>query len=729
MTPEQIARERITAMLKNSGWIYEEYALTGRRNGSGFADYLLFDSDGIVVVVLEAKQAEVHPLSGKEQAREYADSISVKHVFLSNGLTHYHWNINSGSPNRIMQFPKPAELNQMHYQKSIDRSQLWNIVMDEKYIKGVTMRDYQVEAIRALQESAKRGRSDFLLRMATGTGKTVVAAAICRLYLQSGVAKRILFLVDRDELYEQAADELSSALNRQYRVVGLREYEKDPSARIVVATVQSLNAAARDGEPVPPEFFQLIISDEAHRSISGPSHRDVFNTFKCDKIGLTATPRQYLINYNTGDVADIADLEAKLFRDTYVAFGMDPMESTFEYTIEQAVTDGYLVMPHAVDVRTDVTAQLMSDEGFYGATWDYDKGEYIERKFHAKDYGNLFLSPDTNREFAEQFLEYALREPGTDIIGKSIIYCASIVQAAQLTNELNKVAEVMWPGRYNSDFAVQVTHDVDRATEMGRDFAKKNSLNGFDETIQGYKTSKTRVCVTVAMMITGYDCPDLLNLGFCRPVKSLTDYIQMKGRGTRKYNFTDNITDQLVRNNTEPRPKEYYLIIDYFGVCEFFNETDLYTKKPLRSHQTNTGDRAQITPAAHPNHPYINYGKDNTESVVKLSMGVDGGITDRERILEEHEALNRNLAQEFERYLEQHPAADIYLQDDMRRLFEAYATEEDVRNAIDNQDLGALSGAITVRQYARVPDEHRMRIPEYIKSLNLEIIQQDEGDG
>ena len=185
--------------------------------------------------------------------------------------------------------------------------------------------------------------------------------------------------------------------------------------------------------------------------------------------------------------------------------------------MQQAAEDGYLVMPHALDVRTDVTAQLMSDEGFQVTVEDYETGEDVNLEFHEKDYGRTFLSPDTNREFAESYIELALREPGTDIIGKGIIYCVSRAQAAQLTNELNKAADRVWPGKYQSDFAVQITHDVDRATDMGRAFANQGGLNGTDSTIPGYLTSKTRVCVTVAMMTTGYDCPDLLNLGFAGP--------------------------------------------------------------------------------------------------------------------------------------------------------------------------------------------------------------------
>ena len=252
------------------------------------------------------------------------------------------------------------------------------------------------------------------------------------------MAERILFLVDRDELYQQAVADLDQALEGQYRVVGYRDRDEDWTAPIMVATVQAINAATSHGEPIPPEWFQLIVSDEAHRSISGPRHRDVFDAFNCDKVGLTATPRQYLTIGDPDDTLSAAGREAGALRDTYYAFGLTPGAPTFEYTMQQAADDRYLVMPHALDVRTDVTAQLMSDEGFQVTVENYETGEDVSLEFHEGDYGRTFLSPDTNREFAERYIELALREPGTSIIGKGIIYCVSRAQAALLTNELNK---------------------------------------------------------------------------------------------------------------------------------------------------------------------------------------------------------------------------------------------------------------------------------------------------
>ena len=717
MTPEEQARERITRMIEAAGWTYREEALAGRRSGRGFSDYLLYDRGGLAVAVLEAKRADVPSLSGKEQAREYADSIGVRHVFLSNGDLHYHWVTDSGNPVRIMAMPTPDELDHLGQQEAVDRSPLWETPVDENFLRTRTMRPYQLAAVQAVQEYAEAGCHGFLLEMATGTGKTTVAAAICRLYLQAGMAKRILFLVDRDELYLQAIGDLDQALEGQYRVVGYRDRDEDWTAPIMVATVQAINAATSHGEPIPPEWFQLIVSDEAHRSISGPRHRDIFDAFNCDKVGLTATPRQYLTVGDPNDEASAAGREARTLRDTYYAFGLTPGEPTFEYTMEQADADGYLVLPHALDVRTDVTTQLMSEEGFQLTLEDYESGEDVSLAFHEKDYGRTFLSPDTNREFAERYIDLALREPETDIIGKGIIYCVSRAQAAQLTNELNKAAETRWPGKYRSDFAVQITHDVDRATDMGRAFANQDGLNGADSTIPGYKTSKTRVCVTVGMMTTGYDCPDLLNLGFCRPVKSPTDYIQMKGRGTRRYEFTQNVTDQVVRDQLVLRPKEQFRIVDYFGVCEYFGEAGLYGDIPVPHDGGGGGSPGPGIPMQ----AYIRHGKDQTESITELSMDAEGAITDRSAILEQREAANEDLGEAFEQYLALHPITDSYEQENARRLFEAYATDEATRRAIDSRTYSALGNAITIVQYELVPAEHRQAIPEYIRNLNSEV--------
>ena len=155
MTPEEQARERITQMIEAAGWTYSEEALAGRRSGRGFSDYLLFGADGLAVAVLEAKRAEVPSLSGKEQAREYAYSIGVRHVFLSNGDLHYHWVTDSGTPVRIMALPTLDELDQLGQQAAFDRAPFWETPVDKNFLRTRTMRPYQLAGVHAVQEYAE----------------------------------------------------------------------------------------------------------------------------------------------------------------------------------------------------------------------------------------------------------------------------------------------------------------------------------------------------------------------------------------------------------------------------------------------------------------------------------------------------------------------------------------------------------------------------------------------
>ena len=209
MTPEQKAREQITRMIAAAGWDYREEALTGRRDRAGFADYLLFDDAGTAVALLEAKSAEKDPLVGKEQAREYAASLGVNHVILSNGAEHWVWDTRAGDPKRVLSVPSPHTVKNIQSHPPADRSRLWTADVKADYLvkaaeSAIEMRPYQVAAINAIQRQAQAGDTAFLLEMATGTGKTTVAAALCFLYLNTGNAQRVLFLVDRIELRRQA---------------------------------------------------------------------------------------------------------------------------------------------------------------------------------------------------------------------------------------------------------------------------------------------------------------------------------------------------------------------------------------------------------------------------------------------------------------------------------------------------------------------------------------------
>ena len=733
MTPEQRARTTIDRLLEQAGWKFkcEQHAHGSDR--AGFADYVLADDAGTAIALLEAKRAAEDSLVGKEQARNYATSLNLPHVILSNGEEHYYWDTRAGDPVRKLAIPSPAAIANYGARPTRDRSRLWTTEVGSDYLARMAksdriLRDYQLEAIVALQQQAQQGETAFLLEMATGTGKTAVASALCFLYLNTGNARHVLFLVDRIELRQQAVEGINDNINKQYTVAA---YEGDPdfgweSTRIAVATVQSLEALTAAG-PLPSDQFDLIVADEAHRCISGPNHRRLFDHFDAEKIGLTATPRDFVTNEPVGDDdQSIAAREQRSIRDTYRAFGLEPGHPTFAYTIEQGVKDKYLAPPVAVDVRTEVTTQLMSDEGYQITLEDYENaGGNLELTFRINDLGRAFLSPGTNAEFARVYIEEALREPGSDLIGKGIVYAVDQSHAAALTQALNQAATARWPGVYQSDFAVQVTSNIRDANDHGQRF-KNNQLNGRHPAMPAYATSKTRVCVTVAMMTTGYDCPDLLNIGVCRPIKSPTDYTQIKGRGTRRYDFRANITDPRARAQSAERPKARFKIVDFFGVCEYHHEGHYYEARistpslqPTPEPESGNGsDYPRPSPGV-----IIRHGPDAVESETDLTLASDTiTINERqERYLtsadDEHQQRNKAVADAFADYLSLYPVDDDAAEkDDVRAFFEAYATDTNVRESIDSKRFASLLGTVLDRaMFRRVPLEHRNRIPDYIR--------------
>jgi type I restriction enzyme R subunit len=231
------------------------------------------------------------------------------------------------------------------------------------------LRPYQLKAIQALQRAVKEGKDRFLFEMATGTGKTLVAAAVIKLFLRSGNAKRVLFLVDRLELEDQAGKKPTSPLllmSADFKTVIYKENRDDwRRAEIVVTTVQSLLFNNKYQKLFSPTDFDLVISDEAHRSIGGNA-RAVFDYFIGYKLGLTATPRDYLRRFDKTNPStrDPREAERRLLLDTYRTFGCENSQPTFRYSLIDGVKEGYLINPTVVDARTEITTELLSEEGF-----------------------------------------------------------------------------------------------------------------------------------------------------------------------------------------------------------------------------------------------------------------------------------------------------------------------------------------------------------------------------
>ena len=383
--------------------------------------------------------------------------------------------------------------------------------------------------------------------MATGTGKTLTAAAVIKLFLRSGNARRVLFLVDRLELEDQAKKAFAALLSADFQTVIYKENRDDwRRAEIVVTTVQSLLFNNKYQRLFSPTDFDLVISDEAHRSIGGNA-RAVFDYFIGYKLGLTATPRDYLKRFDRPNptTRDPREAERRLLLDTYRTFGCENGQPTFRYSLLDGVKDGFLINPTVVDARTEITTELLSEEGFVVSFTD-DTGEDQQEAFKQREFEKRFFADATNQLFCKTFLENALRDPVSGEIGKSIIFAVSQNHAAKLAQILNQMADRMFPGKYQSDFAVQVTSQIPDAQQFTINFTNNNLL-GSANFLPAYKTSKARVCVTVGMMTTGYDCTDILNLGLFRPIFSPTDFIQIKGRGTRKHNFLEQLFDDSIK--------------------------------------------------------------------------------------------------------------------------------------------------------------------------------------
>ena len=634
---EPLARIKINRLLEDSGWRFEdsdlgpanialeagvkykdlgddfENAVTsdGRR---GSVDFMLLDKDKKPLVVLEAKRKDIEPLAAKEQARNYARNCGARFVILINCNIHYFWDTKHGNPETITRFPTPESITQFKSYEP-NPNELASLEVNQNYIISTQMptfasdpdfkdstktnnffkknnlkqmRPYQVQALKSIQEAAKNGYQRFLFEMATGTGKTLISAAVIKMFLKSGNAKRVLFLVDRLELEEQAYKAFVQYLGKDYRTVIYKDNRDSwATAEVVVSTVQTFLAGDRYKKEFSPTDFELVISDEAHRSIGGNS-RAVFEYFVGFKLGLTATPKNYLRGIDSGNSNDQREYERRLLVDTYRTFGCEPGHPTYSYDLEKGSNEGYLIKPTIVDARTNITTELLSDEG-YAVRMADESGTEVEARFTGKDYEKKVFNEETNIAMCQALIENGLYDPvakelGINLFGKTIVFAVSQKHAARLTNILNKIASTKWPDIYSeSDFAMQVSSDVSDAQQMTINFAN-NRLGGQAKQPEGYETSKTRVVVTVGMMTTGYDCQDLLNVALMRPVFSPSDFVQMKGRGTRKWMFEyDNYSD--IQLGIE---KEKFKLFDFFATCEYF-ENDFDYDEKIKLPKPSTG--------------------------------------------------------------------------------------------------------------------------------------------
>lgn len=550
---EAFSRILIDKALEFSGWdLLNPKQVRFEMSGvGGRADYVLCGERG-PLAVLEAKKENVDPYDAKEQARGYAENLNAPFVILSNGTEHWFWNYTRTDQDayRIERLPSLADLERLRLKNLQPPRPLMSEVVGPEYLKpfrsDLTVRRYQIKALDAVSSlfDAERRRK-FLLEMATGTGKTLLCAALIRRFLVTRNAERVLFIVDRIELAKQTLEDFAVILP-EFKPVLYKTARRRPGellgSSVVVATLQSLMVDRRYREEFTPFHFDLVVNDEAHRSIYGDA-REVVQFFQATRVGLTATPRAYLKNVNIEELQqdNPKALEARLYRDTYHYFGCQPGFPTYRYDIVDAVKDPegpFLCLPKIFDLRSDITTKALEESG-----WSVVINEQ-EENFKIRDLERKIFTPTRNRVMCEAFLAEAQRDP-SNALGKSIVFAVNQSHATALTKLFNEL---------QTGVAMTITSRIPDASSIAKEFR------------DGKRTE--RIAVSVDMLSTGYNCRDVLNIGLMRPIFSPTEFIQIKGRGTRLYTFKIGHTTY---------EKQRFFLLDFCAVAEFFEEKYDYT--------------------------------------------------------------------------------------------------------------------------------------------------------
>ncbi|WP_169240120.1 DEAD/DEAH box helicase family protein [Bifidobacterium olomucense] len=564
----------IDMMLEEQGWTLNdprdrEYKVdgmpptAGNPSGIGYADYVLWGDDGKPLAVVEAKRASVSPLAGQQQARQYADCLERRFgqrpvIFTTNGYATQIWDDAAGYPPRDVQgFYKKAELQRL-VERRASRRMLSNLPFDAK-MDHIAGRAYQKAAIRAVDEAFDAYQRDALLVMATGTGKTRVVISLVHQLMEAGWVKNVLFLADRTALVNQAANAFKNpqtGLGDSVPVVNLlSDAERNASGRIYLSTYPTMmnlvNARERDDATTlrfGPGFFDLVIIDEAHRSVYA-KYGFLFDYFDSLLVGLTATPRN------------------EIDRNTYRLFHLEYDEQTggvptFAYDLDQAVHDGYLVPARSLSVNTKFMDrgisydELSPEEQEQWDSRDWDEDGEIPDSVSAGDVNRILFNADTIDKVLSVLMQRGLRVGDGDVLGKTIVFARNQRHAEAIKARF----DLNWPG-YHGTFAQIVTHATRNAQQIIDDFSAPEQ--------------DPRIAISVDMLDTGIDVPDVVNLVFFKPVMSRTKYWQMIGRGTR-------LRPDLYGPG---RDKTDFLVIDCCDNLAYFNqnlpESNGYAGVPL----------------------------------------------------------------------------------------------------------------------------------------------------
>src|SRR6266567_9556932 len=479
---------------------------------NGVTDYCLYDASGNVLAVVEAKRSSRHARDADEQLRHYVTEIAKKQLFapfgfMANGHDIWFWEVGLANPRLVAGFFAPTDLERLRFLRQ-NRQPLEATPINSSIVD----RSYQHEAIRRIIEAFAANKRRALLVMATGTGKTRTAMALIDVFLRANQARNVLFLADRDALVEQAlTDGFKRHLPHEPRD-RIYTHNIDTTKRLFVATEQTMNLCF---DKFSPGFFDLIIFDEAHRSIF-QRFTQVIDYFDARMIGLTATPANFID------------------RDTFRIFDCANQTPTFLYTFKQAVNDGHLVDFSLYKAQTgfqrkgikgvDLTEEdrnALIDQGIDPDALDYE-GSELEVEITNKD---------TLRKQWEEIIEVCLNDQSGQLPGKTIVFAMTKKHAERVRG----VFEEMYPQHVG---LIQV---ITSSTERVRDGSYGAGL------ITKFKQNDLpRIAISVDMLDTGIDVPEVVNLVFMKPVQSRIKLWQMIGRGTRSHaacRFYDRLPD------------------------------------------------------------------------------------------------------------------------------------------------------------------------------------------
>ncbi|MDP9606320.1 UNVERIFIED_ORG: type I restriction enzyme R subunit [Variovorax paradoxus] len=508
--------------------------------GKGYCDYVLWDDNGKPLAVVEAKKTLVDARAGQEQAKLYADALEKMHgqrpmIFYTNGHDIWVWDDAGGYPPRSVFgfFSKDTLQYRVGFQRK-EKRDLQQDVRPDPEIAGYL---HQLESITRVAERFTQRHRRALVVQATGTGKTRVAIALAKLMIEARWVKRVLFLCDRKELRKQAKNAFNDFVQEPIYVIGQSNDVGKMDARIYIGIYQGL---INGYESFDTGFFDLIIADESHRSIYN-LYGDLFKYFDALQVGLTATPVEMVS------------------RSTCRLFGCDYKLPTANYPLEQAIADRKLVPFHVVAHTTkflrdgikaahltDEQIAQLEDQGIDPNTLDFD----------AKEIDNAVFNKDTNRVILRNLMDNGQRDADGQLPGKSMVFARNIDHARLLA----ELFDEMYP-QFAGKFCRVIHSKEPRAEDLIDQFKEPNG--------------DLRIAISVDMLDTGIDVPEVVNLVFAKPVKSKVKFWQMIGRGTR-----------LCKNLLGPgKDKSEFLIFDHWNNFEFHElnaeEVEPSTPKPL----------------------------------------------------------------------------------------------------------------------------------------------------